>query len=889
MAGEYKVGDLIVPQEFQRAVLKNDKIITETITIQGRKISLYDIRKDMAEKHQQYMRLRTDEEFKKMSQEDIIKELTTINEYDQYDPDANTNILEKLMNFQRTRHLMVWHDGSSVASHGHLLIMVSCLYDPAMYYTDEEYRDISNCEINVQSAVEKPHLYILARCPSNDQQLLYAEERVEDLIALKNKVQIKGINIHDIARIFKGDSPAAAFEAGQQKGGHYFCYGCKLHAECSSSLVHTYKLKAISLQDRIDLIHKSPSSTQRLRNGNTKVLENLDKAGVIDELHQRKINFCSSTPLKDLREKLTSEMHGVQRLPAIMFGRTDQTLKELNLESYEILCNEPLHDVSNHIKNIYEELPRHLGEDKKNVSDMIHASFNNKEAKNSADHRKSLLVVTNWFSKHLPNSFGYGLLQTLAEMQEILYMPDSKRCPRTVLRLMNVTFRHAMLIKLNIRGQLEKLGSRKFFGVYYHSLVRHAPLQYRVISGRSANTEKEEASFNPIKSVTKLTSNNHPDNIISNAMIRLQAAEKINAGQYAIQSFCSSLIHKLYQPISRNLDNTIIPFHWIRNYSRDYQVLLQQQADYLLDGKWWFESDEGVIFLDHRNIPTDSNIKLHHFRSSNLQQEESYLNYCWNHCLQKMNTLIPAYHIELEDGSKVILNTLKYFEEISQPSQKQSLPSTPTKTGPTPNLDTTMNISEFITMTPVHDLKSSTPLNINKSHPSPSAALIIPSSSLALTPLTCSTSSNEKKKKHSISSSSFLTKENSEDGINVILKPKIIHVSSSQLSKTAQLMQNVLAKDEDLIKNYDKQRKLIKSKKTSPNNADYQTCVAKLEIKIKTAEEKIKTELRTLEMNSLESNNGNSLLPTDEVMKEQYNKKVMKLKYCKILRRELNF
>ena len=38
-----------------------------------------------------------------------------------------------------------------------------------------------------------------------------------------------GIEIADTLRIFKGDSPAWQFEAGQQKGGNYFCCGCPIN------------------------------------------------------------------------------------------------------------------------------------------------------------------------------------------------------------------------------------------------------------------------------------------------------------------------------------------------------------------------------------------------------------------------------------------------------------------------------------------------------------------------------------------------------------------------------------------------------------------------------------------------------------------------------------
>ena len=60
------------------------------------------------------------------------------------------------------------------------------------------------------------------------------------------------------------------------------------------------------------------------------------------------------------------------------------------------------------------------------VKDIITSSFNGKEAKNSADHRKSLLLISNWFLSNMKNHFSISILITLCEIQEILYLHDQK-------------------------------------------------------------------------------------------------------------------------------------------------------------------------------------------------------------------------------------------------------------------------------------------------------------------------------------------------------------------------------------------------------------------------------------------------------------------------------
>ena len=120
--------------------------------------------------------------------------------------------------------------------------MVSTMYDPAVYLTNNEYLQKYKCRIDVQATVEQPQLYILGRCSSNEQQLLYGEERINDIINSKEKLEIKGIYIEDVIHVFKGDRPAAQLEIGHQKGGNYFCFNCKLNSFFTKSIFHSFSL-----------------------------------------------------------------------------------------------------------------------------------------------------------------------------------------------------------------------------------------------------------------------------------------------------------------------------------------------------------------------------------------------------------------------------------------------------------------------------------------------------------------------------------------------------------------------------------------------------------------------------------------------------------------------
>ncbi|PFX18160.1 hypothetical protein AWC38_SpisGene17480, partial [Stylophora pistillata] len=75
--------------------------------------------------------------------------------------------------------------------------------------------------VDVQSLVERPQVYILARCGSSEaEQIACISTRKACLEGLKNKlVTSNGVQIADVMRLFHGDGPKREFESGEQKGG----------------------------------------------------------------------------------------------------------------------------------------------------------------------------------------------------------------------------------------------------------------------------------------------------------------------------------------------------------------------------------------------------------------------------------------------------------------------------------------------------------------------------------------------------------------------------------------------------------------------------------------------------------------------------------------------
>ena len=255
LSGEIDIGVSIVERQYAKQILnKNGHVETLKFSVYGRKHPLINIRTKLLKKHIRYMRLNNDAYFDNISIQELTTRLASINELNS--DDTINSMKLKLKNYERTRNLIVWHDASIISNHSHILFCVNVMFDPAVFYTSAEYREISGNDVDVQSEIERPELYIIGRCRSNDEQLGYIETRIECLKDLAVDVNLKSINeeceeitISDRMRFFHGDGPASALEAGNQKGGYYFCPSCDVNL-CNTDIIsYSYLQKICSLED----------------------------------------------------------------------------------------------------------------------------------------------------------------------------------------------------------------------------------------------------------------------------------------------------------------------------------------------------------------------------------------------------------------------------------------------------------------------------------------------------------------------------------------------------------------------------------------------------------------------------------------------------------------
>ena len=169
------------------------------------------------------------------------------------------------------------------------------------------------------------------------------------------------------------------------------------------------------------------------------------------------------------------------------------------------------------------------------------------------------------------------------------------------------------------------LTSGKFFGSYYRSLIKHAPEQYRLFSGRTSNNEKEEATFKSIKIFTNLPSNYYHNNVLISALIRLQCRKRLHNTQLKQESRLTNI----YIEIKNCPKKTSFSSQWMEKYKRQYQCYLKSIAYYLVDeGTWWRETTEGAEFCDIGEAPENTSMIVSHFHSTTVKQQLTHISNC---------------------------------------------------------------------------------------------------------------------------------------------------------------------------------------------------------------------------------------------------------------------
>ena len=628
---------------------KNGQLVKTEIDISGRKFSLLDLRKKFLTEHEQFMRLQTNAQIDAMS---LTAIQSTADRYQhQLPPDATIEELRTtIKNFQRSRSLILWHDHGTILGLGCILITVHIAYDPAVFYTQSEYEEKYSQSISIQSLVERPKLHIIAAGSSSiEHQIAIIQDRIDCLYELDHEiVSSNGVVVQDTLKFFIGDHPAKQFERGTQQGGRFKCGGCGTRDIMFADLAHTLQQPWRSLQDLQSLATAGKFGKIA---GNPKPFENLRIADLREELHAR--GDYDTDKIKDeLQKKLDNTLCGIQRVPTMLLLDPKQSLTQLHLEHYTVLDSEPLHDLKGHFHHLFAELPYLLTGEERSTCEAILAAH--KDTMTGAKCRVCMIEIYLYLLKQSVSRDILLLIETAVRISEILYMNDTERNTRNILRLYNCTWLHHELCKKIITRFHSGMTYNKLFGSYLHALVVHAPQQLEIISLRSVNTENQERLFEQARRSATAASNRHPGNVLSSTVLRLQAKATFKTVVDA-NHVASSIVARAGKDVPK-YQGTNVTTEFIISRKMSWQNHLQRVSHYLLPGKevWWKETQNGYLFLDADDDPVShaEGPCLRHHRSTSMADISKSSKSIWKEIVNK-NIDIPTPVLQLynDDGT----------------------------------------------------------------------------------------------------------------------------------------------------------------------------------------------------------------------------------------------
>lgn len=165
--GIINLGQKIAPKTFtNNTINKEGNLVQTTSTVYGRKIPLVDIVSKENERLDKagVLRIHSDNHYDQMTREQLQQQLDQLHE-EHLTNETTDTLRDRLKKIQRTRYIKVWHDHSDILNHTYVNFMISFIYDPANFLTNDEFikQNPSVKRADVQKIVERPQLYILGQ------------------------------------------------------------------------------------------------------------------------------------------------------------------------------------------------------------------------------------------------------------------------------------------------------------------------------------------------------------------------------------------------------------------------------------------------------------------------------------------------------------------------------------------------------------------------------------------------------------------------------------------------------------------------------------------------------------------------------------------------------
>lgn len=279
---------------------------------------------------------------------------------------------------------------------------------------------------------------------------------------------------------------------------------------------------------------------------------------------------------------------------------------------------------------------------------MLHVHLERKETKRGGDYRITIIRLLALLRRKLTPPKVLQLIETAVTISDLLYMEETNRSPRTILRFYNATWLHFELC-CELFATTSKTTHRAMFGSYLHAIALHAPPQYEILCLNSANTEHEERLFGQAKNMVQTTTNRQPNNVIPNILLRLQAKRMKGEMYKSYKSKIPKEIRELRKSESHTI-NTLIAKAFLIGRMSSWQAHLQRIGPFLEPeiGIWWRSTDECYEFLDSNNEPNfkQQGPSLQHYRDTKLEEIYVKKEALWGKILEQGTTL-PTPYIKL--------------------------------------------------------------------------------------------------------------------------------------------------------------------------------------------------------------------------------------------------
>ena len=115
-----------------------------------------------------------------------------------------------------------------------------------------------------------------------------------------------------------------------------------------------------------------------------------------------------------------------------------------------------------------------------------------KEKKSAADYRTAVQLLLMLSTSSDIDWKVYPLIESIVRVSEVMYADESVCSPKMLLQLYNNTWLHPQLCYELFPNPKSR---HAFYGLYLHSISKHAPEQYEIVCLKSINTENQERMF----------------------------------------------------------------------------------------------------------------------------------------------------------------------------------------------------------------------------------------------------------------------------------------------------------------------------------------------------------------------------------------------------------